>query len=177
MTTKQDVFITKYLETLNASEAAECAGYANPGQAGSRLLKNDKIRAKIDDFLASLQIDATETLQRLAEIARSDISDFVRIDGRGKLQIDVKKALEAGNAHLIKKVNVRKDGVSIELYDAQAALNTMAKIHGLFAPRKVEGSIDHKHSGEVTHKLTPAETRAAIEDVRVFDAERRGEVM
>lgn len=63
---------------------------------------------------------------------------------RSVARLDMLAAGEAGKLHLVKKYALDKDGkVSIELYDAQAALVQIGKAHGLFADRT-------EHTGDVT---------------------------
>ncbi|NIO43165.1 MAG: hypothetical protein GTO41_25230, partial [Burkholderiales bacterium] len=44
--------------------------------------------------------------------------------------------------HLIKSLNWTQSGLKVELYDAQAALNTLARAHGLLKEQ-------HEMSGEI----------------------------
>lgn len=59
MNAKQDKFCREYIVDLNATQAAIRAGYASPEVHGCRLLKNDKVRARI----AELQAEAMETVK------------------------------------------------------------------------------------------------------------------
>lgn len=51
---------------------------------------------------------------------------------RPTVHIDLHKAAKAGKLHLVKKIKDGRDGLSIELYDAQAALQLLGKHHKLF---------------------------------------------
>lgn len=84
---KQRAFVNEFLLDLNASKAAERAGYSKktaPSQA-SRLLKNVKVAAEIDKALAAraerTQIDADWLLKRLADEAEADVADLYDDDG------------------------------------------------------------------------------------------------
>ncbi|WP_426491086.1 terminase small subunit [Hymenobacter sp. 102] len=58
-------------------------------------------------------------------------------------RIDMVKVKQHKAGHLIKKVTPTRYGTSVELHDAKDAVNTMLKIHGAFAPVKV----DHTTNG------------------------------
>lgn len=97
---------------------------------------------EIDDEIALEQyrkdhMSKEEVLKRLSDMGRSDIADFADVrqpsDLEGKL-----------NSHVVKKITVNarrnKDGTItartvIELYDAQGALEKLARHHGLFKDR------------------------------------------
>ncbi len=137
LTDRQQAFIEHYIVCLNGAEAARRAGYAASGarQEASRLLSNADIRAAIDARLAESAMPIGEILGRLSEQARSTMADFFTIKGRG-MTLDLKKAAAADRLYLVKKYTKTKQGVSIELYDAQAALTLLGKTYGLFVERQ-----------------------------------------
>lgn len=149
LTDKQRLFVDHYLACLNGAEAARRAGYADSGarQEACRLLTNADIRATIDAALADAAMPASEVLARLTEQARASMEEFVTVRGRG-VGLDLKAAKARGVLHLVKKYSKTKQGVTIELYDAQAALALLAKHHGLLVER-------HEHSGPGGAPLTP----------------------
>jgi len=131
LTGKQALFIEEYLVDFNATRAAERAGYSGDDNVlaaqGSRLLRNVKVAERVSQRLAEKAMTADEVLMRLAEQARGDISEFIKDYGA----ID----WEAVNAkgHVVRKVShTQGKQSSIELYDAQAALEKIGKAHGLF---------------------------------------------
>lgn len=133
LTKKQAVFVEEYLKCWNATQAAQCAGYAYPNKQAPRLLVNVGIAEKIKARIAEKAMSADEILLRLGEQARSDISQFVQITPSG-LSIDwdvVKK-----NGHLVKKIKMGPSGPEIELYDSQNALIQLARTFGLFIDRQ-----------------------------------------
>jgi phage terminase small subunit len=137
LTGKRRVFVDEYLRTRNASEAARIAGYAKPGQEGYRLLKIAEIAQELSERAEERAMSADEVLDRLAEHARGDISDFVTfVDGVRVPILDLSRAERAGKLHLVKKLKYTNDGgVEFELYDAQAALVQLGKVHRLFIDR------------------------------------------
>ena len=138
LTGKQQAFVTEYLRTWNASEAARIAGYAAPGQQGHRLLKNVEITEEIQRRVSERAMTADEVLIRLAEQARGSMDDFVSFREGVKLPLlDLEKAHKAGKFGLVKKLKYNAEGtVEFELYDAQAALVQLGKVHKLFTDRQ-----------------------------------------
>lgn len=62
---------------------------------------------------------------------------------RAEVHLDLVKVYDAKAGHMIKKVTPTKYGQAVELHAAKDAVNTMLKIHGAFAPVKV----DHTTNG------------------------------
>lgn len=115
-------------------------------------------------------MSADEVLNRLAEQARGDMSNFVVFDEDGNPTFDLRAAAHAGKLGLTKKLKVKtrrwqepfydtttdeieqrevaETSIEFELYDAQAALVHIGKHHKLFAD-----SLDVSHSGEIVTKV------------------------
>ena len=150
LTTKQQVFVESYLACWNASEAARRAGYSEKTaySIGAENLTKPEIQAAIQARLTELKASADEVVVRLTEHARGSLADFLRISGDGELRgfdLSDDKPL-----HLLKKASISKrtykdtteETVTIELYDAQAALSLLGKHHKLFTD-------NIEHSGTV----------------------------
>lgn len=133
LTDQQQQFVQHYLDCLNGAEAARRAGYSEKTSRfqASRLLTNANIRAAIDAGLAARAIGKAEILARLAEQATASMADFLSPRGQG-VTLDLKKALAADKLHLVKRYSKTKQGVTIELYDAQAALELLGKHYKLW---------------------------------------------
>ena len=146
ITNKRRVFVEEYLRDLNATQAAIRAGYAKRSarQQGQRLLTKDDISDAIKARLDERAMKADEVIQRLTDMARGDIGDFMDIE-RMTFSLNLAKAKEKGLTHLIHKIKDRvvmtsnKDGeetethtIEIELYDAHAALVDFGRYHKLF---------------------------------------------
>lgn len=140
MTNKQLVFIENYLKCWNGTEAARIAGYKNPSVASSRLIRNDKVQAKIRERIGQLELSADAVLLRLAEQARNEGAQYLDQNG----QVDMARIIRDGKQHLIKKVKVRtitdKNGNIIrheeyEFYDAQQALIQLGRAMAMFTDR------------------------------------------
>jgi len=73
---------------------------------------------------------ADEVLTRLAQQARAEYADYLRPDGT----VDLARMLADGKGHLIKgtKWDNRSGKLTVEFYDAQAALVHLGKHLGIF---------------------------------------------
>jgi phage terminase small subunit len=145
LTKKQQVFIDEYLKCFNGAEAARRAGYSKHSarQTASDLLAETYISEQIQARLAEVHMSADEALQRIAEIARGDIGDFMAINSMG-FELDLEAAREAQKTGVIKRVrqtvitvNGEKEDketitTDIELHDKLSALRDILKIHGRF---------------------------------------------
>lgn len=134
---KQRAFVEAYLANgFNAADAARQLKYANPDRQGYRLLRNVEIAAAVREALAERAMPADEVLARIAEQARGTMEDFLNDAG----DIDLAQARERRRLHLVKSRSVTKEGERIELYSAQAALEILAKHHGLLVDRQEVGT-------------------------------------
>jgi phage terminase small subunit len=145
LTDKQKVFIEKYLECWNASEAARQAGYKNPQYSGYENLTKPYIQERIQQRLLGFIMDADEAMSRLSEQGRSDMAVFLDCIGEGG-QLDLTKVKKSGKAHLIKSISWTRYGPRLELYDAQRALELVLKVHGRF-----KETVDHTGAIVVHH--------------------------
>lgn len=160
---KQQAFIDYYLgdAKFNASEAARLAGYAHPGSQGNRLLQNVEISDAISLRVSERAMSADEALLRLSDHARSDMSDFLEFkSGVTTPYLNFQQAAERGRLHLIKKFKFTSEGYpEIELYDAQAALIQIGRVHGLFTDKSEVTGAD---GGELVIAIVKREHYEAI---------------
>lgn len=129
------IFAEAYVTNgFNATQAALTARYSERTaySQGSRLLKNVEVQALISECMDQRTMSKSETAYRLSEHARADIRPFVNLSSD--------EIAEHPLAWLIKKYKITRrklnstvleERVEIELHDAQSALNTFAKHHGL----------------------------------------------
>lgn len=151
LTNKQRVFIDEYLIDFNATQAAIRAGYSakTAGSIGAENLTKPEIKEEIEARLAEVHMSADEALKRISEIARGDIAQIMDISGVG-FSLNMAMAKELGLTKLIKKVkqktvtHIAKSEsdedrevveLEVELYDSQAALRDILKLHGKFTDR------------------------------------------
>ena len=145
LTDKQQLFVTEYLQSYNATQAALRAGYSpkTAHATGWENLRKPEILEVIQVKLSESAMSADEVLMRLAEQARGDMGDFVTANG----ELDLSAVLSNGKSRLLKKItqkrtkrtgetlDVEEVTTSIELYDAQAALVHLGRHHKLFTDK------------------------------------------
>ena len=131
LTNKQKLWLEEYLQCWNATEAARKAGYKNPRHSGYENRTKPYIEKRIRQRLRESAMSADEVLSRLAEQARGTIADFIDASVASGIP-DLTEAREKGLLHLMKSISWTKQGMRIELYDAQAALVHLGRHHGLF---------------------------------------------
>lgn len=147
LTNKQRAFVEHYLTCWNATEAARRAGYSakTAQEQGSRLLSNAMVDTLVKQRIGELKMTADEVLLRLAAHARGDIGELLDATGA----IDLKTARRQKRLHLVKRVSNTDKGISVEMYDAQAALVQIGKTMKLFVDVQ-------EHQGGLTVELDSA---------------------
>ena len=55
-------------------------------------------------------IAANEVLARIADVATSDLLNFIEVDNNGGWRVDLKLVKRLGLGHLIKRLRINKDG-------------------------------------------------------------------
>lgn len=155
MKPKHQEFINEYirLKCSNATEAYQCVypdcSYEAARRNASRLLTNADILAEIQRRVDAHTMSANEVLLRQAEIARSDIGEFLEQaeDGEVSVRLTDPKTNERKRTHLIKRITQRKvvrtikdmteteTTLTLELHDAQAAQVQLGKHHKLWTER------------------------------------------
>lgn len=146
LTEKQRRFVEEYCVDFNASGAARRAGYAESGAhtEGFRLLKNAEILRAVEKRLEQHGMSAAEATSRMADMARADLRHFTRVDGDGRLYIDLSSERAQAMMHTIRKIRQTErmvDDVTlelkteIELHDAKDALHKILQAHGHYTDR------------------------------------------
>lgn len=83
--------------------------------------------------------------ERVERWSKEDAPNIVHLEGEGPEYerveeiVDIEAAKRDGNLHLIKRYKRSKDGLTLEPYDAQKALDMLARVHGLYQD---QGSTD-----------------------------------
>lgn len=170
LTDQQRTFVTEYLKSGNASEAARQAGFNWPGQKGAKLLKTAKIRAAINAELKPTSITQLHVLAELSQLAMGNWGEI--LDDQG--QPDAKKI--RANGHMVKKFKatvirtqstdqVTVTNVQIELHDRYKALVTLCRMYGMFSETARTRHFMEKFYqvlGEAVVRFVPPENRQAI---------------
>jgi len=171
-TSRQRAFISYYLECWNASEAARKAGYSEKTARfiGSENLTKPNIRAEIDRRLKALAMSADEVLARLQAQATASMAEFVNVNQEtGEPAIDLRKAEQSGKLNVLKKLSITDKGLTVELYDAQGALQLLGKHHGLFTDKIEHSGTIKTQDATYTDKQRADLIAALVERARARD--------
>lgn len=122
------------VEKVKLGEIAIACGLSENGakQAGSRMLSHVDVQDRLKRFVEPV-MGKREILERLTEMGRADMADFVNSDG----EPDFTHALATGKGRLIRSIEWTDEGektpkkVRLELHDAKDAQKFMAKLHGM----------------------------------------------
>lgn len=142
---------------------------------GQRLLKDVEVASEIESRIAERQIKPAEVLERLGEQARSDIGEFFMAverwtrtplpsdniiderevaDAKGnpvreylaqRVVLDLSKLKDPRFSRLVKKFSDTRNGINVELYDAQRAQELLGKALGVLRDNVTvnqEGSLE-----------------------------------
>lgn len=137
LTDQRRLFVEKYLQTFNASEAARQAGYSekNVWAAASRLKDDPEIQAAIQKRLAEEAMTSDEVLHHLGELGRGQHADYFNVDKSGTIvSFDFKRAETDKKLNLIQKFKPVRGGQGYELHfhDRLKALELIGKTHKIF---------------------------------------------
>lgn len=154
LTAKQQRFVAEYLIDLNATKAAERAGYSarNADKIGSQLLGKTRVSEAIQVAMKArekrTEITQDRVLQELARIAFFDIRKLYRDDGTLKkpTELDDDAAAVLAGIDVVEIANeegaVSMSTKKAKVFDKGAAL-TLAMRHLGMLKDKIE------HSGEI----------------------------
>ena len=156
MTPKQKVFIDEYLIDLNATKAAERAGYSKKTaySIGQENLKKPEIQEAIQKAIKEreerTEITQDMVLKELATFGFANIKDYIKHSQDGLIifkSIDDVPEEAARAIEAIKVLNTgRKGSVEFKLHSKSRGLELIGRHLGMF-PNKVD------HSGEIDHNL------------------------
>lgn len=152
LTPRERMFVHHYLQCWNGTEAAIAAGFTDKypaaGNLASTLLRNPKIKAKINSVLRTIAPTPDEVIARISSIATGSIGDFLVIDEEtGHSRLCLKKAKILGKLHLVKRIKYNDLGIisDIELYSSAESLRDLGKIYALFTEKQlIDVNITHK---------------------------------
>ena len=148
LSAKHQQFVEEYLSCFNATRAYQAVyptvGRLTAASNGYRLLReNPEVAEYVQHRLSEAAMGADEVLMRLAEQARGNMGDFIRVTPDGSFTIDLTGAESTQKLGLIRKVTktVRRFGdteieeATVDLYDSQAALVHLGKHLDLFSDK------------------------------------------
>ena len=137
LTRKQIAFCNEYLIDYNATQAALRAGYskrAAPSQ-GSTLLHNQKVQVFLDkrrdQILKVTDVNTERVVRELANIAFSNVTDFVKVD-KNSVTLTDWSLLSKEQTACIESVCQTKEGYRLKLYSKPAAIEQLGKYLNMF---------------------------------------------
>ncbi|MGL5123259.1 MAG: terminase small subunit [Fusobacteriaceae bacterium] len=144
---RQKLFCVYYIQNFNATQAALKAGYSKSGAFvdGHRLLKNTNVKALLNELkelqFNELLLDSNKILIRHAQIAFSDMTDFLNDNG------SLKKLSEVDGT-LLKKIKIKDTefgrDIIVELENREKSLDFLTKFKGLDLKTDIEEDSSRK---------------------------------
>ena len=136
---RQRLFVEAYLQSLNASDAARRAGYADPEVNSKRILEAQAVQAAIQERMAERRARHPHVEQRVLEelcrIAFADPRDLLRWGPDG-VELRPSEVLSAEEAASVCEVSEGKGGViRLKKHDKLKALELLGRHFGMFADR------------------------------------------
>ena len=141
---KQARFVEEYLIDLNATKAAERAGYSEKTaySQGQRLLKHAEIQALITqkrlELAAKCDVSSERVVREVAALAFSDVRKLLNDDGSMKQISELDDVTAAAVSSVEVSEIVAEDGTrfgivkKIRLWDKNSAQERLCKHLGLF---------------------------------------------
>lgn len=182
LTPRQKLFVREYLVDLNATKAAERAGYSkNTAQSqGSFLLSNPIISAAVAEKtsarLEKLDITADRVLQELALLGFSNMMDYIRVLPNGDAKVDLsrldrEKAAAIGEISVDEVMERNEDGefervkkTKFKLADKRGALVDLGKHLKLFTDKcEVTGKDGGPIQVEAVGRMSDEQIRRELE--------------
>lgn len=163
MTEKQKIFADEYLIDLNATRAYKVAYPSvkkdeTAAQAGSRMLRNVKVAAYIQERMEERQkrteITQDRVLEELAAIAFAKATDYAEIKGEC-VRIKDTDTLDEQQIRAIAGIKEGKFGIELKLNDKENALELLGRHLGMFKDKvEVSGLEDEKKKlGDILEQL------------------------
>lgn len=146
LTGKQQRFCYEYLIDFNATAAYQRAGYRTKGHGASveasRLLQKPKIQAYLSQLRSRVsrnaEVTLERTLQEIARVAYSNITDVLSFDGTGvifrdsaELPEDVTAAIASISSQSITTEGETRVTMRAKMHNKVAALNFLADFFGI----------------------------------------------
>ena len=141
LTDKQKLFVSEYLVDLNASRAAERAGYSkdSAGEIGYQLLQKTSISRAISKAFKRrekrTQVDADRVIKELARIAFASIGDLVKWNADTVSLVDSEDLSDDDKAavtEIVRTETPNGPNLKIKLADKLAALEKLGRHLGMF---------------------------------------------
>lgn len=152
----------------SATEAYIMAGYSRNAatECASRLLTNANVQARISELQESAAefviMSQAERMERLTEIARARLTDFVTCGPDGSwINVGLESAHSAAIAEITSSTEYDDNGskptvvTKIKLHDPVKAIAELNKMDGAYSPIRADLSVDAKVAQEVALTVDP----------------------
>lgn len=171
---RYEIFAQQVAKGVALDEAYQAAGYSKHAQNAARLMKDERIRSRIDEIQSHAaqiaSVEVAQVLDELAKIAFSDVRKAVKWgagivvpDEDGKPQVVNGVSLIASHeiddrtAAAISEISqTASGGLKIKFHDKKGALELIGKHLGMFIERSANLNFD-------LEALPDDQRRAAIE--------------
>lgn len=138
LTEKQKRFCEEYLIDLNATQAANRAGYKNT-EIGRQLITKNNVLEYLSELRSKqserTQITADRVLKELAAIAFTDRTELARVNEQGNVSITPTDELAENTRKAIAGIKEGKNGIEVSSYDKLKALELIGKHIGMFVDK------------------------------------------
>lgn len=165
LTEKQKKFANEYLKDLNATKAAERAGYAKKtaGSQGNRMLKNVEIKNEIEKKMKErekrTEVTQDKVIKELAAIAFARASDYAKVVSRKIKDSESGREKEIATVKLINTdeltdeqiaalscIKEGKYGIEVSLCDKERALELLGRHLGMWKDKVEVSGIEKEKS-------------------------------
>ncbi|MDE6838733.1 MAG: terminase small subunit [Acutalibacter sp.] len=140
LTEKQKRFVQEYLVDLNATAAAQRAGYKDPNIGRQLITKNNvsaAIQEAIDKRRNRVEITQDRVLQELAAIAFAKGTDYASIISGVVMTNDTQELTQDQKAAIV-AIKQTKEGVEVKLGNKLKALELLGKHLGVFSAGQMQ---------------------------------------
>ncbi len=153
---RQRMFAREYVIDRNATQAAIRAGYSqlSAGAIGAALSNDSRIAAYVNtlerEMAERTTMTAQNTLDALGHLSESDLRDIFHENGETKApwELPTRAARAIKAFEVIPRHRVDENGTRVTdqvykytFWDKPAALNTMARYHGIVSDRPAEDTL------------------------------------
>lgn len=145
LTPKQERFVQEYMVDLNATAAAERAGYKDPN-IGRQLITKNNVAAAIRKAQQKLQkrteITQDMVIAELAAVAFASGADYKKVvskDGVVAVGAVPTGSLTRSQLAAVTEIRETQFGVDIKLADKMRALELLGKHLGMFDGKQADG--------------------------------------
>lgn len=174
LTQKQESFCINYFQIGNATEAARIAGYSKKTARVIAAVNLSKVNIinrikELQEAAASAKImDVTERKERLSEIARARLTDYVTCGpDRDLVDVGPESPNTAALSEITSRTEVDKDGAGaavitkVKLHSPMQAVDLLNKMEKIYAEgttvnidnRKIEIIVTSENAKQLTEKI------------------------